>query len=109
MTIKVQDKETLEEMLRIDYTSSGIDYRIAALYAMNAVALIQKADVGELMQFIMGLRADALDGSIHEVEKKSLTRMDSELLITYVDLEKQINQSKTAEDLFNYTDYNEDN
>lgn len=58
----VREKETLEEVMRVDYfVNTKIDYKIAALYAMNCISHIEAGDVSDLMGFVISLREDALN------------------------------------------------
>lgn len=102
MKIIVREKKTLEEVMRVDYfTSMDIDYKIAAIYSMNCISLIESKDASDLMEFILGLRQDAMAWVLPEVEKVTLSRFETMFQISFEDVGGKIQGATEVSDLFN--------
>lgn len=90
MKIIIREKDTLEEIVRMDYFDSSLDHKIAAVYAINCVVFMQKWDVSNLMSFVMSLRDSALDWSIHKIEEETLKRFESQFDISFENVGEKI-------------------
>ncbi len=104
MKITIRDKNTLEEIMQLDYFTMEnitIDKEIAAIYAIYSMNMVMWQDPSNIMEFIMWLRTDALNWKIHEVENMAVKNLKEKFDISFVDLWDKIQKAGNVEDLFN--------